>query len=393
MITENLKLEDLVTFQRGFDITVKDQIEGNIPVISSGGISSYHNEYRVEGPGVVIGRKGTLGTVHFVEGNFWPHDTTLWVKDYKGNDPKFIYYYLKTLQLERFDAGASNPTLNRNHIHKLKVQVPKFKFRSKIASILSAYDELIENNNQRIAILEQMTEENYNEWFVRFRFPNHDNTPIWDGLPEGWMTLDLQDVFSFISRGVTPEYADGSGIFAINQKVNKGRFLDKQHLKELDQSLIISREKFAHYGDILLNSLGEGTLGRVHFYTDQNERYPVDQHMSILRSKTKSMAFFIYMFLQSPLGQGKLDLMKVGGTNMTMINISDLRKFKVVVPHQTIIDSFYQINKTSIELKQNLINKNEILQEAQDLLLPRLISGKFSVEHLVKEEEEHLQLF
>src|SRR5574337_1168446 len=87
-------LQDLVFFQRGFDITKAQQTEGPIPVISSSGITSYHNEARAAGPGVVIGRKGTLGSVHYSEMDYWPHDTTLWSRDLRGNNPRFVYFYL-----------------------------------------------------------------------------------------------------------------------------------------------------------------------------------------------------------------------------------------------------------------------------------------------------------
>jgi hypothetical protein len=96
-----------------------------VPIVSSSGISSYHNQWKVKGPGVVIGRKGTLGTVHFIPSNFWPHDTTLWVKDFKGNNPKLLNYFLQSLKLQNFDVGASNPTLNRNHLHKINIVFPR----------------------------------------------------------------------------------------------------------------------------------------------------------------------------------------------------------------------------------------------------------------------------
>ncbi len=83
--------------QRGFDITKKQQKPGDIPVVSSGGILSYHNEAKVKGPGVVLGRKGTLGTVFFIEEDYWPHDTSLWVKDFKDNNPRFVYYFFKSI--------------------------------------------------------------------------------------------------------------------------------------------------------------------------------------------------------------------------------------------------------------------------------------------------------
>jgi type I restriction enzyme S subunit len=113
------KLQDLVFFQRGFDITKAQQTDGPVPVISSSGLTSHHNEAKAVGPGVVIGRKGTLGSVHYSEVDYWPHDTTLWSKDLRGNNPRFVYFYLQTINFKRFDVGNSNPTLNRNHIHDL----------------------------------------------------------------------------------------------------------------------------------------------------------------------------------------------------------------------------------------------------------------------------------
>ncbi|WP_370657416.1 restriction endonuclease subunit S [Deinococcus sp. KNUC1210] len=121
----------MLTFQRGFDITKKQQTDGTYPIVSSSGISSFHGEYKFVGPGVVIGRKGTLGTVHYLSQPYWPHDTTLWIKDFKGNDPKFLFYMLQTLQLEQYDVGASNPTLNRNHLHLLDARRPPSPYSAK----------------------------------------------------------------------------------------------------------------------------------------------------------------------------------------------------------------------------------------------------------------------
>ncbi|MBI5746036.1 MAG: restriction endonuclease subunit S [Nitrospirae bacterium] len=85
------------TLQRGIDITKAEQRSGNIPVISSGGISSYHDTAQVRGPGVVLGRKGVVGSVYYIESDYWPHDTTLWVKDFHGNEPRFVYYFFKQM--------------------------------------------------------------------------------------------------------------------------------------------------------------------------------------------------------------------------------------------------------------------------------------------------------
>jgi type I restriction enzyme S subunit len=142
--------------QRGFDITKKEQEPGEYPVISSSGISSYHNSSKVKGPGVIIGRKGTLGTVHYVECDYWPHDTTLWVKEFKGNHPRFTAYFLASLNLKRFDCGASNPTLNRNTVHAMTIAYPQKEEQQEIAAILNACDRKITALEQEAAFLDEL---------------------------------------------------------------------------------------------------------------------------------------------------------------------------------------------------------------------------------------------
>jgi type I restriction enzyme S subunit len=129
---------DFVHLQRGFDITVAEQRPGAVPVVSSSGISSFHDIAKVKGPGVVTGRKGKLGGVYYLEGGYWPHDTSLWVTDFKGNDPYFVALYMKAMRLERYDAATSVPTLNRNVVHKLPASFPDPGRQQEIAALMRA---------------------------------------------------------------------------------------------------------------------------------------------------------------------------------------------------------------------------------------------------------------
>ena len=143
------RFDSFAVLQRGFDITKKDQRPGEYPVVSSGGISSYHDEAKVEGPGVVIGRKGSLGTVHYVPSDYWPHDTTLWIKDFKGNNPRFVAYLLEKMRLKRFDTGAANPTLNRNIVHGEKIAIPPKDQQVEIGEALEAVESRITLHESR----------------------------------------------------------------------------------------------------------------------------------------------------------------------------------------------------------------------------------------------------
>lgn len=150
------RFDGLCVLQRGFDITKKEQKPGKIPVISSGGISSYHNLAKVKGPGVIIGRKGTLGTVHYVDCDYWPHDTTLWVKEFNENNPLFIAYLLYFLNLKRFDSGASNPTLNRNTVHAMTIAYPKKEEQQEIAAILKGCDRKIQALEKELTLIDEL---------------------------------------------------------------------------------------------------------------------------------------------------------------------------------------------------------------------------------------------
>jgi type I restriction enzyme S subunit len=159
-----------LTLQRGFDITKKQQVPGDVPVVSSGGVASYHNESKVQGPGVVLGRKGTLGTVFYIEEDYWPHDTSLWVKDFKGNNPRFVYYFFRSIAttIKKMDVGAANPALNRNHVHPMEVKWPVRKVQDRIVQILSKLDDKIELNHQTNQTLEHIAQAIFKSWFVDF---------------------------------------------------------------------------------------------------------------------------------------------------------------------------------------------------------------------------------
>ena len=132
---------DQLMLQRGFDITKDEQREGNVPVVSSGGIKSFHDTAMAKAPGVVIGRKGTLGKVFYLDCDFWPHDTTLWVKDFKGNERRFIYYLFAGLDVKKLDSGAANPALNRNQVHPIKIWWPAVERQQEITLRLDSLAE------------------------------------------------------------------------------------------------------------------------------------------------------------------------------------------------------------------------------------------------------------
>lgn len=379
-------LGDVLTLKRGYDLPKSRRVSGRYPIVSSSGISGSHNEAKVKGPGVVTGRYGTLGEVFYIAGDFWPLNTSLYVQNFKGNNPHFISYFLRTLPLKSQNVAGAVPGVNRNYLHMLPVCKPPLLIQNKITSILSTYDKLIENNLRRIKILEEMAQNLYQEWFVKFRFPGHEKVRMVDSplgkIPKGWKITTISKQCCFVSRGVTPKYQDGSGRFIINQKVNKGGKLETQYLKELSQELKVPDEKLARYGDLLINSLGEGTIGRVNYFIGPDKKWAVDQHMSICRSENSYITNYLYQCMSSNEGQMRIQSLKTGATNMTMFNISSLRAYEVILPSENLLKQYARFMDNFYYLKSKLEKKISNLTEQRNLLLPKLISGELDVSEL-----------
>ncbi|MEG1422172.1 MAG: restriction endonuclease subunit S [Citrobacter sp.] len=149
---EEREIGKFAPLQRGFDLPASKRNEGLYPVVYSNGIVNTHNHFQVKGPGVVTGRSGTLGKVHHIECDFWPHNTSLWVTKFINSDPKFVYYIFKYIGFERFASGSGVPTLNRNDAHSFKVAIPSsLKEQIIIATIFSDMDTELEALEQKLA--------------------------------------------------------------------------------------------------------------------------------------------------------------------------------------------------------------------------------------------------
>ena len=161
-------LNEFILLQRGFDLPQGERIYGDVPVVASTGIAGFHNEYKVGAPGVVIGRSGTIGGGQYITQNFWPLNTTLWVKDFKGHNARYVYYLLKSIDFQRFNVGTGVPTLNRNHLSSVLVKNLEYKNEKVIAKILGDLDEKIHLNNQINQTLESIAQAIFKSWFIDF---------------------------------------------------------------------------------------------------------------------------------------------------------------------------------------------------------------------------------
>lgn len=139
-----------IKLQRGVDITKNERVDGDVPVVSSGGIDYFHDTALCFGPGVLIGRKGSAGKLHYVSSNYWPHDTTLYVREFRGNSPRFTWYLLHCIDLVSFDSGSSNPTVNRNRVHPVQTAWPQPEEQHAIAAYLDEQLSQVADIEERV---------------------------------------------------------------------------------------------------------------------------------------------------------------------------------------------------------------------------------------------------
>ncbi|MYB67447.1 MAG: hypothetical protein F4X75_02995 [Gemmatimonadetes bacterium] len=371
----NITFRDFVKLQRGFDLTKKDRKPGPFPVVASTSIQDYHFEYKVEPPGVVTGRSGSLGTVQFIEEPFWPLNTSLWVKDFKGNDPRFVFFFLKTLGLERYNSGAGVPTLNRNHLDNLNIAVPPLPTQRKIAAILSAYDDLIENNLRRIKILEEMAQNLYREWFVKFRFPGHEKARFVDSpfrrVPEGWEVVSLLDI-----ADVTYGFAFDSKKFSEDKKgtpVVRIRNIIAGHSDTFSEE-VPDIKYTVRNGDILVGMDGDFHMG---FWTGGNAW--LVQRVARFHPKREIGRLHLFLALQQPIRHFNAT---ITGTTVAHLGHKHIKTIKLLWPNKQLLEKISSILNPILDEFINLRLRNKILRRTRDLLLPKLISGEIDVSNL-----------
>ncbi|MDA8137467.1 MAG: restriction endonuclease subunit S [Desulfobacteraceae bacterium] len=153
---EAKKLGELVHFQRGHDIVESEFIEGNFPVVSSGGVIGYHNAFTTKAPNVVVGRKGTIGKVHYLNVDFWAHDTSLYATDFFNGEPLFVFYLCVWLNLGRFGTKSGSPSLNRNDIHPLDIACPQHDEQKLISSRLVSIERQIKALDEDLGKLSKL---------------------------------------------------------------------------------------------------------------------------------------------------------------------------------------------------------------------------------------------
>lgn len=296
----------------------------------------------------------------------------------------YLNYYLASPAMQGYllniaSTGASRNAITKAAIEKLVVPVPEIGCQQQIANVLSAYDNLIENNNKRIKILEQMAENLYKEWFVRFRFPGHETTPFENGIPKGWKIEEIKNI-STVTDGVHNTIQDTPNsqyllLSCKNIKDGKLQIGDDERTIDEETFLKLRKRTLLAKGDVLVTSVG--TIGDVLLLNQEPSHIEFQRSVAIIKPNKKFVSSsFLYEMLKSMRKEFEN---AAHGAAQQCLFIGDINRMKICLPPLETCLFFEKKVQKIYDLILTLTNQSDNLIKQRDLLLPRLMSGKLAV--------------
>ena len=391
---KKVKLGDILNFRRGHDLPKYDMREGSIPVAGSNGIIGYHDEATLMTPCITIGRSGNTGTP-YIYARCWAHNTVLYIDDFKGNNPYYLYYLLKTMPLSSFSGGSAVPTLNRNHIHPIMVEYCSNRnIQELIVNNLSSFDDKIALNQRINDNLEQQAQALYRSWFVDFepfkggKFVDSELGKV----PEGWRVGVFSEIIYSMLSG---DWGKEIEMTNYSQKVFCIRGADIPDIKVGNNGKIPVRyilpknfeNKALTNNDIVIEISGgsptQSTGRACHISTELLNKYDnsliCTNFCKAIKPK-KSYSQYIYYCWADLYEKGIMFSYENGTTGIKNLDINGLiEKEPILVPSQEIAHDFHvNIDFFKKQIIRNSM-ENEKLSQIRDSILPKLMSGELKI--------------
>ena len=354
----------------------------------------YVNEYgasfsrKLPSGSVIIAASGTLGYTQVLGVEGCIHDGWLYFSDLEKLDEDFLYYVLLWMKNYFFNQayGAAIQNINTDILKNTKIPYPQLLIQQKIASILSTYDDLIENNNHRIAILEEMAQKLYREWFVKFRFPGHEDVKMVGSelgeIPEGWKVVSLEDVCTRITDGShkSPKSVDvGVPMASVKDMHDFGLNLDScRQISQEDFEELARNNSKVVANDILVAK--DGSYLKHTFVVEKDLDVALLSSIAILTPSQAIKPHLLAYCLRSKVVKERMKQC-VSGVAIPRIILKDFRKFKIILPPNEMQVKWNLLVEQTVKMCWNLTSKNYNLKQQRELLLSKLISGKIDVNH------------
>ncbi|SFI56160.1 restriction endonuclease subunit S [Nitrosomonas sp. Nm34] len=401
-------LGEFVSLQRGHDLTEIERKPGTIPVMGSAGQNGFHDIALAKGPGIVIGRSGaSFGQVHYCPVNYWPHNTALYVTDFHGNDPKFAYYFLKSISFARYNSGSAQPSLNRNFIYPIEVNVPPLEEQHAIAHILGKLDDKIELNRRMSETLEAIARAIFKSWFVDFDpvrakasgepsetichrlgltpdllalFPDRLVDSELGEIPEGWFVWAVRDVGNIVC-GKTPPTKNpayyGNDIPFITIPDMHGNVFATMTQRKLSHKGAVSQtKKTLPAGSICVSCIA--TPGLVVITTEDSQ---TNQQINSVVPEHLGETYYWFWTLRD-LGD-EIRAGGSGGSVLTNLSTGRFSEMRVLAATADLRCSYQELLAPLFEVILSNTNQTRTLASLRDTLLPKLLSGELRVPETV----------
>ena len=332
-------------------------------------------KYTLSTGDIVFSRVGSVDRCSYVDKS---HDGWMFsgrclrVRPTELVDSLYLYYYFCLEETKQFvrniAVGATMPSINTKLLGEVEIALPDLNNQKRIAAVLSSLDDKIENNQKLNDNLMQQAVTIFKSWFVEY-------SPF-DGIePKEWETVNLEKITSLISRGIAPKYSDNSDQIVINQKCIRNHMIDLSQARTHTPKVI--NEKWLRFGDLLINSTGDGTLGRAAQVWFQPQNITVDSHVTVVRPAKENLIFYIGLW--GVLHEREIESLHTGSTGQTELPKERVKALELHLPDNGTLDRFNTLiapMATAIVSKQNENNK---LATLRDALLPKLMSGEIDV--------------
>jgi type I restriction enzyme S subunit len=381
---DRVALSDAVLLQRGFDLPAYVREAGEVPVVASKEVVGFHSVAACNPPGVVIGRSGAIGGGQWLTVPYWPLNTTLWVKDFRGNEPRFIYYLLRSIDFTRLNAGSGVPTLNRNHLNGTLVWLPDPREQRRIAVVLGALDEKIESSRGQASLLEEIAGAVFQARFVDFARVEEFEESEHGRIPRGWHSGYVSGLCE-TRYGYTASATDemvGPRFLRVKD-INKQPWID---WSDVPYCLISEGEveKYAlRPGDIVVARMADP--GKVAIVNDDVDAVCAS-YLVRLRTHSRPWSYFVHRYLRSPAYDAYLHAV-MGGSVQRNINARVLVAAPLAVPPDDVVQSFAQLAAPLYDRQASTVRECAVLAAVRDALLPKLISGQIRIPDTADPEE------
>jgi type I restriction enzyme S subunit len=378
-----LSFGEFATLQRGADLPVQDRRPGPYPILASNGVVGSHECSFAVGPGVVTGRSGTIGKASFITGDYWPLNTVLWVSDFHGNDPRFVYFYFHHFDFRSYASGTGVPTLNRNSVHSVPVRIPPKHEQQKIAAVLWKIQRAIEVEEKLIATTRELKHAAMRQLFTRgLRREASKETEI-GPIPQSWESVQLGRHLKLAQYGLSVRGREAGRypILRMNCQLD-GRVVFRD-LQFVDLDAKVSGAFRVNDGDLLFNRTNSFELvGRTAIFRSEREAVFASYLIRLALDPAEFHPEFVNHYFNQPSVQADLKRLASRGVSQSNISASKLKEYPVpktsLVEQREIAGAIDTVDRT-VSVHER---KRATLQELFKTVLHQLMTGQIRVDKL-----------